>query len=412
MLFTELNPNVLLHVYEQLDLIDAINLGSTCVQLRDVAQLHYQQRYKIFNLDNFIKSREAKRHNRLGASIVLRQIGAFISALVADFDETVIGADVAASIRKYCRNVKSLKIVDGHRKDNPYTAYAEWFKSVKLEKLTIPAKDTHLMDLSTTTTLTEFHIYIGQYFRQMSEQLKSIIERNCNIRSLSIAAALWGFYPEILANIKSLKYLGLHIGILENILEITANKLVAKDLEKVDIKFVAINSASFNSFDYLNILLKKLAANAPMLSDLSIEIVNHDHGDDDDEADLILDKCPLPLSLFNLTSLRLDIMCPSLYKDLPKMQPNLKHLDLVVYASSASIDPMELTRQIISLIANLGKLEVFHMKINDDDEEPDVSQESVIRQIFDACSKNRPTLQLYVQHENVWLGILGVKVNE
>ncbi|XP_037028556.1 uncharacterized protein LOC119068845 [Bradysia coprophila] len=166
-----------------------------------------------------------------------------------------------------------------------------------------------------------------------------------------------------------------------------------------------MSSTSLDSFDCLNILLKKLAANASMLTDLSIEILNLHH---DDDTVFLFDKCPLPLSLFNLPSLRLDVMCPSLYRDLPKMQPNLKHLDLVIY----DYDDCSESDQIISLIKNLKILEIFHIKIKDYYKPADeLRSESVIRQVFDACSKKRPTLHMYVQYNELGFSIFGVKLN-
>ncbi|KAG4078670.1 hypothetical protein HA402_015260 [Bradysia odoriphaga] len=387
MLFNELNTNVLLQIYGYLDLIDSINLADTCRKLRDVAQLHYK-RFKILNLPNFLDDTDqTKRHNSIDATTLLKHIGYFICVLIADLNEDKIGSNLGTSIRKYCVNVKSLKIKRLWNDFPSYNTYSKWVKKLNLTKISLPAQDLLLMDLSETTALDGLHIYSWS-----DEHVNvDILERNLNVSSLRVPVNYdEDFNYEIFEKLKCLKRLGLYIKCWDYI-EIVSANLNMTQLEKVEL---LCDNVDLDTIEEYQILLKNIAENALNLKDLSILKVFGEYF-------VSHQKHLPPLHLFKLTSLRLNIAYPNIHKELPAMQPNLEHLDLLINEqdnASDSLNPME---QIIFLIQNLEKLKVFHIKIYDENDLSSVvhnlRQESVICRIFNCCSIGRPTLQLYVR---------------
>ncbi|XP_037038352.1 uncharacterized protein LOC119075888 [Bradysia coprophila] len=374
MLFTELNTKVLLDIFDCLDLIDAINLAGTCVRLREVAQLQYAIRYRIFNLRNFLNDGDqVQRHNYVDATVVLKSIGHVISVLVVDLDETKIGAVLVATIRRYCTKVKSLKIVSRCYNNKPLTV--EWLKSLKLEKITLQATDVMLLDLSGTSTLKELVFcwpwgYSDPNARWM---VKRIFERNRNIASMSIKL-FDGIDYESFATLNSLKCIqfdNVHEGTLQKV----AAQLKMSELEKVGI------DRTYTSANEISAFLATLAKNAPKLKELSVHSTERN--------DLT------SIHLFELTSLRITVTDPDACKELPEMQPNLKHLDLFI---SNRIKPAQ---QIISLVKGMHRLEIFHV---DTFGNKALSMMKALKKelgsdrIWNACSFNRPELRMYVRN--------------
>lgn len=416
MLLTELNSKVLLDIYGWLGLTDSINLAGTCVRLRDVAELHYT-RYKIFNLNNFLKDPErAALHNCIDAKTVLKCIGPFISVLVADLDEANIGDDLGKSIRKYCCNVKSLQIIDRRKSSNPYAKYTEWLKCLELKKISLPFRVLLLVDLFGTTSLEKLDVYLplSYYDENVPCALPNILQSNLNISSLRIPLdCVLDF--DIFAKLKSLKRVGLLEVEMGSLGKVTA-KLKMTNLEKVEIDFYVYEYMEWKLLKELNAFLTTLAGNAPQLNELSLDLDMGEY--------LPLDDNPLPsLHLLNLTALRLNVAYPNLQNELGKMQPHLKHLDLFIHnfdddhpMGNVKV-PSDPTQQIISLIKNLEEMEVFHIRLSDEYMNlsvvcQELREERVTKRIWSACSTNRsrPTLRLYLMHRDWNHYVLQVKV--
>lgn len=97
-----------------------------------------------------------------------------------------------------------------------------------------------------------------------------------------------------------------------------ASKLKMTDLVHVEIDYISLYIEEFYTF------LATLAGNAPNLNELSIAMSTYLSG---------TFANPLPsLHLLHLTSsLSLNVVNLNLYNEIPKVQPNLKHLDLAIY---------------------------------------------------------------------------------
>lgn len=280
------------------------------IRFRDVAQLHY-------------KRFEKRPRNYIDAKTVFEHIGPFIRVLAANFYTTPIGSNVGKSITKYCVNVKSLKIFgEGFTQPyNTYTTYSDWLRA--LTRISLSIQDLLLIDLSETTTLEELRIFrykYDYYFTPDFGRVADIFGRNGNIRSLHIPLTN-GFQYEIFEKLKCLKRLVLditHYGRRGALVKVAA-KLKMTALEQVEV----IIGPHFPVVE-LNEFLRKLNENALHLKDLSIA-----------DKNFTLDINPLSSVQFpNPTSLRLMTKYPHLYKEIPKLQPNLKHLNLAMYDDS------------------------------------------------------------------------------
>lgn len=409
MLFTDLNTKVLLDIFGYLDLIDAINLAGTCTKIRDAAQLHYTVRYKVFNLNDFLNDRDqVQRHNYVDATVVLKAIGHVISVLVTDLDEGQFGSDLGAAIQKYCVNVKSLKIAarNVQFKDcSPCTSYYKWLKNLKLEKITLGVSHIKLLDLSKTSTLNELLIiyndtrYPGLIYLDNTfapHVMKRIFERNHNITRFSIPLFVHFDY-EIFVKLTSLKCVRFS-RISQGALSKVAAKLEMCDLERVEIADHMDNK----DLRDVNAFLGTLAEKAPKLNELSLDFALN-HPADENPFD--------SLRLFELTSLKQFVNYLDFHKELPKMQPSLKHLDLFIYHD---VDPAQ---QIISLIQNLKKLEIFHINIGMYTKDTlavlkALKEELGSNRILNAHSINRPALQIYMRSSDGFRAFVRVKVSD
>lgn len=380
MLLTDVHAKALLDIFEHLDLIDSINLAATCNTLQTVGELHFH-RYKVFNLINFLSDpKKQKRRNRIDAMTVLKRIGPFVSVLVADLYDDNLGE----SIRKYCNNVRSLKI---SRKSiiGSNSPFVEWAQKLKLEKLTISLNHLYELDLCETTILQELNIHQTCCSHGIREVLQKTLERNCHITSLRLVV-MNDCDSDI--KFKRLKHLGLKVYKMN--FEKLADNLEMTHLEKVQMKFsLEQDSEAVHKF------FKKLAESAPMLKDLSIDVERGEK------------RWLSALALFDLTSLRISIRGPIRdYIDLTKTQPNLKHLDTAfVSLLDHNCD------DIIRSIKELDQLETYHIQMPESDEYYMMNR---IRRIIEACSIHRPTLQLYIKYiDEIGEGELKqVEVNE
>lgn len=271
----------------------------------------------------------------------------------------------------------------------------DWLKNRKLEKITLGELDLMLVDLSEANTLTELAICWPFFQYDCPDApcvVKRILGRNCNITSLT-TTLIDGFDYESFAKLASLKCIRFN-RVRKGTLSKVAAKLKMSNLEKVE-----LDCNTTSDIKEINAFLATLAENALKLKELTVDL----------GTGYLAGGNPLPsLRLFELTSLSLMVDYRDLYKEIPKIQPNLKHLDLFMYCN---IKP---EHQIVSLIKNLDKLEIFHIDMGIFEQGTvtlkALREELDSHQIWKSCSSNRPVLRICMRHDS-YNDFVQVKLN-
>lgn len=388
MLLTELNNKVLLDVLSYLNLTDTINLAKTCIRLREVAEIKYNE-YTTFNLRNYLRLLDYFYYDTskvLKLETVLSHIGPYISVLATDLKHYTHDFDLSETIQKYCVNVTSLKV-----ETTIAPVYSQWIKNLNLESLTLNASVLGTLPCLEITTLKELIVEWEScnnnrdHLNSITKEINSILERNPNINSLDIPLTNT-FNYEVLANFTNLKHLGIQINNI-NVLDKLTTHLQMNKLTKVKIFIWRHHRYTEKLNNFLNTLyenanLKELSING-IVQKSTLRIINS----------------------FKLTSLYLrNIFFENFpYDTIAQKLPNLTHLDVNLEFRNLKLNV------VVTLIKNLEKLEMFHAGLTYAVREK-LQNEETIADILET-SNSRPDLKLY-SYDVAGAKYIGITVNK